>query len=92
MRPIVSNIKQHNGVPCVKGKKAYWGLIYMFERKAWEKASQAEKDFKQRIFTEGDTLENELENCLGLARSYLNKKEFQQRQMNLFEYPCECAV
>ncbi len=81
-----------NCIPCIKGKKAYWGLIYMFERTAWEKASQTEKDFKQRIFTEAGTLEDELENCLRLAKLHLAKKKTQESQMNLFEYPCECAV
>lgn len=81
-----------NCIPCIKGKKAYWGLIYMFERAAWEKASQVEKEFKQTIFTEADSLEDELINCLRLAKTYLHKKENKKSQMDLFEYPCECAV
>ena len=77
-----------NCVPCVKGKKAYWGLIYMFERKAWERASKAEKDFGHTIFTEAGSLEEELDNCLRLAKKYMDKKSTE----NLMEYPCECAI
>jgi len=91
--PAIYSWAEHaNCIPCVKGKKAYWGLIYMFERAAWNKANQAEKDFKRRIFTEGDGLEDELENCLRLAKLYLANKKNKESQMNLFEYPCECAV
>jgi len=81
-----------NCIPCVKGKKAYWGLIYMFEYEAWKKAVQAEKDFKCTIFSEAGTLEQELNNCLRLAKSYLSKKSQDQKQFSLFEFPCECAV
>ena len=81
-----------NCIPCVKGKKAYWGLIYMFERDAWERASKAEKDFEHTIFTEAGSLRDELENCLRLAKKYLTKKDFQNRQGELFEFPCECVT
>lgn len=79
-----------NCIPCVKGKKAYWGLIYMFERDAWEKASNAEKEFEHTIFTEAGSLEEELPNCLRLAEKYLAKKD--KDRESLIEYPCECAA
>lgn len=91
--PSIYSWAEHaNCIPCVKGKKAYWGLIYIYERTAWEKASKTEKNFRQKIFTEAGTLEEELDNCLRLARTYLAKRESKRGQMNLFEYPCECAV
>jgi 3'-phosphoadenosine 5'-phosphosulfate sulfotransferase (PAPS reductase)/FAD synthetase len=77
-----------NCIPCIKGKKAYWGLIYKFEREAWEKASNAEKEFGHTIFTEAGSLEEELDNCLRLADKYLKKRS----QMSLIQYPCECAA
>jgi 3'-phosphoadenosine 5'-phosphosulfate sulfotransferase (PAPS reductase)/FAD synthetase len=84
---------QHaNCIPCVKGKKAYWGLIYMFERKAWDRAVQAEKEHNATIFTEAGGLEEELHNCLRLAEKYLRKKTAESDQLSLIEYPCECAV
>lgn len=81
-----------NCIPCVKGKKAYWGLIYKYAREAWDKASQAEKDFGHTIFTEAGSLENELPNCKRLAKKYMEKRKFNEKQESLFEFPCECAV
>lgn len=81
-----------NCVPCVKGKKAYWGLIYKFERTAWEKASIYEEKFGNTIFTEAGTLQEELPNCLRLAEKYLQKRDGQQRQESLFTLPCECSL
>ena len=81
-----------NCIPCVKGKKAYWGLIYMFEREAWDIASMSEKEFNQTIFTEAGSLEEELDNCTRLAKAYLEKQEAEREQMSLFDFPCECAV
>lgn len=81
-----------NCIPCIKGKKAYWGLIYMFEREAWERAVQAELDFASTIFTEAGSLVDELEDCLRLAKLYLRKKADQRSQVDMFEFPCECAV
>jgi hypothetical protein len=77
-----------NCIPCVKGKKAYWGLIHIFEREAWERASQAEKDSGCTIFTEAGSLEEELENCLRLAKKHLEKREGRE---SLLDFPCECA-
>lgn len=91
-KPLMYSWADHaNCIPCVKGKKAYWGLIYMFERKAWDKACEAEKEFEHTIFTEAGSLEEELENCQRLARIYLKTKQAGERQENLFDFPCECA-
>ncbi len=81
-----------NCVPCVKGKKAYWGLIYRFERAAWERAAQAEEDFGHTIFTEAGSLQEELPNCLRLAEKYLQKRDGENRQGSLFILPCECSL
>lgn len=81
-----------NCIPCVKGKKAYWGLMYLKERQAWDRAVQAEKEFGFTIFTEAGSLEEELENCLRLANEYLGKREAERAQTDLFELPCECAA
>jgi 3'-phosphoadenosine 5'-phosphosulfate sulfotransferase (PAPS reductase)/FAD synthetase len=81
-----------NCVPCVKGKKAYWGLIYMKERAAWEKASEYEEKFGHTIFTEAGSLKGELPNCLRLAEQYLKKRDGGQRQASLFALPCECGL
>jgi hypothetical protein len=80
-----------NCIPCIKGKKAYWGLIYMFARHAWDKAINEERYFGNRIFTDGDFLEKELPNCLRLATRRLNKKKGQRLQGELFDLPCECT-
>jgi hypothetical protein len=89
---IYSWAEHANCIPCIKGKKAYWGLIYMFERKAWDRANMAEKDFGQTIFTEAGSLEEELNDCLRLAKKYLDKQDADREQMSLFDFPCECAV
>lgn len=81
-----------NCIPCIKGGKAYWGLIYMFERKAWEKANQMEKKFGHTIFTKHGSLEEELDNCLRLAKKYMAGKKDTESQGELFEYPCECVA
>ena len=81
-----------NCIPCIKGKKAYWGLIYRFERAAWEKASMYEEKFGHTIFTEAGSLHEELSNCLRLAERYLQKKDGERRQESLFTLPCECSL
>ena len=81
-----------NCIPCIKGKKAYWGLIYKYERAAWDKASSAEKEFGHTIFTEAGSLEDELTNCLRLADNYLKKKAANEKQESLFDFPCECST
>lgn len=81
-----------NCIPCVKGGKAYWGLIYMFEREAWERANKAERNFEHTIFTKAGSLEEELPNCLRLAKQYLRNREAKKNQLPLLEYPCECAI
>lgn len=81
-----------NCIPCIKGKKAYWGLMYMYERQAWDRAVQAEKEFGKTIFTEAGSLVEELDNCLRLAQKYLDKRDAAEAQESLFEYPCECAA
>ena len=81
-----------NCVPCIKGKKAYWGLIYKFEREAWERAAKAEEEFGHTIFTEAGSLREELHGCLRLADAYMEKREATEAQGTLFEFPCECAL
>lgn len=81
-----------NCIPCIKGKKAYWGLIYMFEWEAWETAARAEEEFQHTIFTEAGSLREELHSCLRLAKQYLRKKANKEAQESLFDYPCECAI
>jgi hypothetical protein len=81
-----------NCIPCIKGKKAYWGLIYMFEREAWQVASDYEEKFGQTIFTEAGSLKDEIGNCLRLANKYLEKRKAEKDQISLFDFPCECAV
>jgi len=84
--------KHANCIPCVKGKKAYWGLIYKFERAAWEKASMYEEKFGHTIFTEAGSLKEELPNCLRLAEKYLQRRDGERRQGSLFTLPCECSL
>lgn len=81
-----------NCIPCIKGKKAYWGTLYQFERAAWEKTVQYEEKFGHTIFTTGESLKELLPDCLRLAKKYLEKKDGARRQESLFEFPCECAV
>lgn len=80
-----------NCIPCVKGKKAYWGLIYMFEREAWERAAKAEDDFGFDIMSEG-SLRELLADCIRLANAYLEKRKAEKKQYRLFDTPCECAA
>ena len=81
-----------NCIPCVKGKKAYWGLMYLYERDAWNRAVQAEEEFGSTIFTEAGSLTEELDNCLRLAKGYLAKRDAANAQEELFDFPCECAM
>ncbi len=81
-----------NCVPCIKGKKAYWGLINMFCRTAWVRAVEAERVHGHTIFTQAGSLQEEEENCLTLAKKYLDKKRQKDDQGSLFEFPCECAI
>jgi len=81
-----------NCMPCVKGKKAYWGLVYKFNIEAWDRAVQAEEEHNQTIFTEAGSLTEELENCLRLAGKYLNKQADEKAQESLFDTPCECIT
>lgn len=91
--PRVYDFLDHaNCIPCIKGKKAYWGLIYMFRQDKWQKASNAEKKFKHTIFTEAGSLEEELDNCLKLAKKYLKKRKANEDQQSLIEFPCECSL
>ena len=85
---LASAVVGANCIPCVKGKKAYWGLVYLYERAAWDRAVAAEKKFGSRFFTEGGTLEEELVDCLRLANKRLSDREKEP----LYEFPCECAV
>lgn len=80
--------KHANCLPCIKGKKAYWGLIHMFYREAWERAVQAEEEHGQTIFTEAGSLKEELQNCLRLAKRRIEKNS----QESLFDTPCECIT
>ncbi|MHC4463612.1 MAG: phosphoadenosine phosphosulfate reductase domain-containing protein [Planctomycetota bacterium] len=77
-----------NCMPCVKGGLAYWGLVYLYERPAWERAVQAEKEFGKTIFTKAGSLRKELDHCLKLAR----EAEAAQSQAELMLFPCECAI
>ena len=81
-----------NCIPCIKGGLAYWGLMYLYERPAWERAVQAEEEFGHRIVTKAGSLKEELNHCLRLADDYLKKRDAANAQESLFEYPCECAV
>lgn len=80
-----------NCVPCIKGKLAYWGLIYIYERDAWEKASQKEDEFGNTILADG-TLKELLPKCLGLAKKRLKKNNSDQNQEQLFNSPCDCIT
>ena len=81
-----------NCVPCVKGKKAYWGLVYLNDRAAWDRAVAAEDEFGHTIFTEGGSLRDELDGCLRLARAYTEKRGAADAQGELFDAPCECMA
>lgn len=81
-----------NCMPCIKGKKAYWGVVYLKCRHAWERAVQAEKEFGKTIFTEAGSLKEELTNCLRLAHEYLAKRDAADVQTELLAFPCECAA
>ena len=87
-----SFLEHANCIPCVKGKKAYWGLMYLYERTAWDRAVQAEEEFGFTIFTQAGSLKEELDNCLRLANEHLLKKDAARMQESLFEFPCECAA
>lgn len=93
-KPEMYSWAEHaNCVPCVKGKGAYWGLVYENVPEAWERAAKAEEKFQQTIFTEVrgqllPTLREILPWCLELAQKYKEKRD----GVTLYDYPCECAV
>jgi hypothetical protein len=84
--------KHANCIPCIKGKKEYFGLLYMFEREAWQRTSDAEEEYGHTIFTEAGSLREELQNCLRLANKWLQKSDGEKRQTSLFSMPCECVT
>jgi hypothetical protein len=57
-----------NCMPCIKGKLKYWGLVYRYERDAWDRAVQAEKEHNHTILTDGRTLTEALSHCLAVAK------------------------
>ena len=81
-----------NCMPCIKGKLAYWGLVYQYEREAWSRAVQAEREHKHTILTDGRTLEEVKDECIKLAKRHEKKKEAQKLQDSLFELPCDCVA
>ena len=81
-----------NCIPCIKGGLAYWGMVYIHEREAWNRASVAEKEYGHRILTKYGSLEDELNNCINLAHEYIAKRDGGELQESLFEFPCECMV
>lgn len=74
-----------NCMPCIKGKLKYWGLVYLYEREAWNRARQTEIDHGHTILTDGRTLEDALPDCLRLAGDNKNQEA-------LFDMPCDCMV
>lgn len=83
--------KHANCIPCIKGKKEYFGLLYLYERAAWERTAKAEEEYGHTIFTEAGSLRDELPSCLRLAERWLKRNDAEQRQGSLFELPCECG-
>ena len=84
-----------NCIPCVKGGLAYWGMVYLHARPAWDRAVAEEKKHGQQILknTRYGTLEQELLHCLRLANKYEKAKEHGRRTMQLFPQPCsECMM
>jgi len=80
-----------NCVPCVKGGKAYWGLVYLNANDAWKFAKQFEKETKNTILKDG-SLEETLPDCLRLAKKWLRDKALKKNQAPLIPFPCECAL
>lgn len=83
-----------NCVPCVKGGLAYWGQVYLNAPSAFEKAAQVEEETGEQILKETryGTLREELPHCLELAKQWRDQRDSLNRQVSLFETPCECAV
>jgi len=81
-----------NCMPCIKGKLTYWGLIYKYERDAWDRAVEAEKEHCHTILTDGRTLEIALPDCIRLADKYESDKQMKGLQETLFDVSCECLV
>lgn len=80
-----------NCIPCIKGKKTYFGLLFMFEREAWERTKAAEEAYGHTIFTESGSLSEEKSSCIRLAKKWLHKTDVEKRQLSLFTLPCECS-
>jgi 3'-phosphoadenosine 5'-phosphosulfate sulfotransferase (PAPS reductase)/FAD synthetase len=85
---MYEHYKHANCMPCIKGKKTYWGLVYKYNRDAWKRAVRAEIEHGHTIFTEAGSLPEELKNCLRLA----DKWEVAKTQESLFDTPCECIT
>lgn len=81
-----------NCMPCIKGKMAYWGLIYLHERDAWDRAVRAEQEHGHTILTDGRTLTEAKDHCIRLATMREKKEYAAELQDSLFELPCDCVA
>jgi hypothetical protein len=87
-----------NCVPCIKGGLAYWGMVYLHAKHAWDRAIAEEKKHNHQILGAlYGSLEEEQERCIRLAKQYMAKKKQAQKHRecgfaSLLETPCGCNV
>lgn len=87
-----------DGGGCVKGGLEYMGLLYLYQRPAWENLAALEDEFKQTIlkytrygkYPDG-SLRNMLPRCIAKAKKYEQEKR-QGNLIPLMNAPCVCAA
>ena len=87
-----------NCVPCIRGSTAYWGMVYINARDAWEKAAAEEDYHGHQILSESKglgTLREELQRCIKDAHRYMKERRRKEAKRaggfaKLLEAPCHC--
>ena len=76
-------LKHNNCIPCFKGGRDYWFLIWKYYPAEYNKAMEKEERYGYTVFRD-ETLSE-------LAVTYKNKKNMEDRQISLYDFiPCEC--
>ena len=88
---MYATFEHANCIPCVKGKKAYWGLIAMKYPEQFEKAVSYEEKYSHTVLPDGYLTELKAD-LIVLGQRYLEKKSGRERQGSLFSLPCECGA
>jgi hypothetical protein len=75
--------KHNNCIPCAKGGKAYFRLVWKWDREKFNKMAEKEQMYGYTVF-KGISLKE-------LEKKFQNDKEWEDAQMKLSDFiPCDC--